>query len=176
MWHLRPLITLLCKFIYFIKRLFCLQPWICSSTTGFNEWFFFLFFFCWPTTKLFSVFENEKCLLHCTPPTTMRIWGMASAPDDPVVVASCIPSDAEVPLKILWPQREEDTLRSDTQPGGLTLYLFWRGNQGYPNWFHLSNIFALMIRHLSHTMNSVIKMDNALSGECPVVWRGFAEL
>lgn len=42
------------------------------------------------------------------------------------------------------------------------------GDQGHPNWFSL-NISAVMIKHLSHTMNSVIKTDNAPPRECPVV-------
>lgn len=64
------------KFIYFIKRLFCLQPWICSSTVGFNEWFFFLFFFfadqpqnCSQCSKMKSVFY---IVLH------PQLWGFGA--------------------------------------------------------------------------------------------------
>lgn len=96
------------KFIYILRDSFVYSHEFASPS--FNEWIFFLsFFFCWPTAKLFSVFENEKCLLHCTPPT---IWGMAST-HDPVLVTSYIPLDGEVP------------------------WIF----------------FALMIKHMSHTMN-----------------------
>lgn len=81
------------KFIYILRDSFVYSHEFASPS--FNEWIFFLFFFffCWPTAKLFSVFENEKCLLHCTPPT---IWGMAST-HDPVLVTSYIPLDGEVP-------------------------------------------------------------------------------
>lgn len=111
------------KFIYFIERLFYLQPQIFStSTIGFNERFFCSFRF-FPDQSENCSRKKLKGLLRSTPPSTMKIWGMASAHEDPFfLVASCIPWTRMQRRRETSSEFRERKTRSDRIPNqeGLT--------------------------------------------------------
>lgn len=122
------------KFIYFIKRLFHLQPRICSQPpldlmSDFSLSFFFFFLH---NRKNISYRSKIKSVFYIVLMLMMIHF----------VVASCNPSDAEAPQNILGPQGKEDTLRSDLQSGKLTLHLFLREKPG------LSSLVFVFERYL----------------------------